>query len=594
MALLSPNILVSVGVFTIVWTVWCLATLIVNVSRARATGLHYVIVPCSMLGAPWLLTQPMLLPFLKALPEWWTEKWLPLLLFNEGWHNGYEPFRRVGADTFLAVSPSDMILYTSDAAVASQLFQNSRLGKPAHLMGLLNIFGPTLTAADGAEARLYRRTVAPFFTEGTMRDVFVGAVQGGTELLQALRQPAAYRQLRTLSAKLSLHLLSRFCNQAETQEDLVNILQCKDKPQGTHRMTYSEAVFTLLENYTTVFLCPHALLRMSPFKTHRQAATAFAEMHRYMEEMKEKKVAELHQKPPTSSNNSSSILELLVQAGLPAADGSPAVLRQDQVIGNIWNFVFAGHETNANTLTFIILLLACHPITQRTMQADLDRILQDTPPDQWTYDAHFNPLMNSLVGAVINETLRLFTVLPVIPKYVPPTGPPVSIIIDSQVHPLPPGTVAFVNTSATHRHPQYWPRRESSTDSIASNNRMKRPFAVSDFDPERWIQTTDSAKNKFLNPIPGSFIPFAEGSRACLGYRFALAELCASVAIIFKSLSVSLLTRDEEGDGSSFGGSADTWEAARDRAELALSEGVKFDMSLRVVHSLPVRFEARK
>lgn len=89
------------------------------------------------------------------------------------------------------------------------------------------------------------------------------------------------------------------------------------------------------------------------------------------------------------------------------------------------------------------------------MQADLDRILGETPPDQWTYDTHYNPLMNSLVGAVINEALRLFTVLPVIPKYVPPTGPPISITIDGHVHPLPPDTVAFINTSATHRHPQY-------------------------------------------------------------------------------------------------------------------------------------------
>ncbi|KAE8407188.1 cytochrome P450 [Aspergillus pseudonomiae] len=594
MALLSPKIFIALGIFTLIWVVWCLATLIANVSRARATGLQYVIVPCSMLGAPWLLTQPLLLPILQALPELWTEKWLPLLLFNDGWHNGYEPFERVGADTFLAVSPGDIIFYTCDAAVSSQLFHNGRLGKPAHLMSLLNIFGPTMTGTDGPEARLYRRTAAPFFTEATMRDVFIGAVQGGAELSRALRQRAAHRQLRDLSAKLSLHLLSRFCNQTETQEDLVNALQFKDKPQGTHRMTYSEAVCTLLENFTTVFLCPHALLRISPFSTHRQAATAFTEMRRYMEEMKERKVAELEQKPPAPSKNASSILELFVQAGLPAADGSPAVLRPDQVMGNIWTFVFAGHEANANTLTFIMLLLACHPVTQRAMQADLDRILQDTPPDQWTYDAHFNPLMNSLVGAVISEALRLFTVLPVIPKYVPPTGPPVSIIIDNQAHPLPQGMVAFVNTSATHRHPQYWPRRESSTHLTASDNRKKRPFAVSDFDPERWIQTTDGGKYEFLSPIPGSFIPFAEGSRACLGYRFALVELCASVAIVFKSSSVRLLTKDEEADGSSFGGASDTWEAARDRAELALSEGVKFDMSLRVVHGLPVRFEARK
>lgn len=57
-------------------------------------------------------------------------------------------------------------------------------------------------------------------------------------------------------------------------------------------------------------------------------------------------------------------------------------------MGNIWVFVLAGHETNVNTLTFIILLLACHPIAQRSTQADLDRILEGTPPEQWTYDAH--------------------------------------------------------------------------------------------------------------------------------------------------------------------------------------------------------------
>ncbi|THC87717.1 hypothetical protein EYZ11_012839 [Aspergillus tanneri] len=317
-------------------------------------------------------------------------------------------------------------------------------------------------------------------------------------------------------------------------------------------------------------------------------------MRRYMEEMKERKEIELQQNLPTPSNKPQSILELLVQAGLPVADGSQPALRPDQVMGNIWTFVFAGHETNANTLTFIILLLACHPVAQRAMQADLDRILQDTPPDQWTYDAHFNPLINSLVGAVINEALRLFTVLPVIPKYVPPTGPPVSITIDGQVHPLPPDMIAFINTSAIHRHPQYWPRRDSSTDMMTSKNRTKRPFAVSDFDPERWIQATDGAKNVLLNPIPGRFIPFSEGSRACLGYRFALVELCASVAIIFKLSSVRLLTRDEDNNSSNSGATADTWEAARDRAELALSEGVKFDMSLRAVHSVPVQFEARK
>jgi hypothetical protein len=214
-----------------------------------------------VLGAPWLLTQPVLLPLLAALPESWTAKWLPLLLFNDGWHNGYQPFQQVGADTFLAVSPGGVILYTCHAEASSQLFRDTRLGKPAHLMSLLNIFGPTITSTDGAESRLYRRITAPFFSEATMHDVFVGTVQGSSQLAQVLRQPTAHRQLRALAAKLSLHILNRFCNQAETLEDLSMALRGEDKPQGTHRMTYVEAVFTLLENYMTIFLIPSKLLR---------------------------------------------------------------------------------------------------------------------------------------------------------------------------------------------------------------------------------------------------------------------------------------------------------------------------------------------
>ncbi|KAJ5636928.1 uncharacterized protein N7484_010241 [Penicillium longicatenatum] len=590
MGFLSLGVLIPLGLF--IWTAWCLVSLVVNVFRARKTGLAYVIVPCSFLGAPWLLTQPLLLPLLNSLPQTWTENWLPLLLFNDGWHNGYEPFRRARADTFLAVSPGGVIFYTCDPGVSTQILHDGRLGKPAHLMSLLNLFGPTMTSSDGAEHRLYRRIAAPFFTDTTMQEVFVGSVQGGAHLVTALQQPGAYRQLRALTAKLSLHILSRFCNQTESEQDLMLTLRAEDQPTGRHSMTYSEAVLTVLENYMTIFLVPGALLRSSPSHNHRQAATAFAELGQYLQEMKATKEAEVQQNPDMAHKKTKSILDLLVQAGMPSEDGSPAMLRPDQVMGNLWVFVLAGHETNANTLTFIILLLACHPIAQRAMQVDLDRILQDTPPDQWTYEAHFSPLMKSRVGAVINETLRLFTVLPVIPKYVPPTGPPVSVTVQGCVHPLPRDTIAFVNTSATHRHPHYWPSLDLQENSAPLKNRPTQPFALSDFDPERWIQRGDAPYQEgLMTPVPGSFVPFSEGNRACLGYRFALVELCASVVAIFKSSSVRLLTRSEE-DGGLTDRSTDSWETARYRAERALCE-VKFDMSLRVVHDVPVQLEAR-
>ncbi|PYH91563.1 cytochrome P450 [Aspergillus ellipticus CBS 707.79] len=569
---MALSLLLASGMLAVSWTAWCLVSLLVNITRARATTLPSVILPCSLLGAPWLLTQPLTVPCLRALPAAWTASWLPLLLFNDGWHNGYEPFERVGADTFLAVSPGGLILYTCDAEVSTQLFRDGRFGKPAHLMQVLNIFGPTMTGTDGAESRLYRRIAAPFFNEATMRQVFSHSVQGGEALVPVLSQATTYPRLRTLAARLSLNMVSRVCYHSQDQDDLVEALRFEDRPQGTHRMSYSEAMHTLLDNYMPAFLLPKKILELSPLSSHRNAGIAFAEMAQYMQELKSPNQSNISPDP-----KSSSLLDLLTQA---------PNLQDPQITGQIWLFQFAGHEANANTLTFIILLLACHPVTQRSLQHTLDTIVGDFPSSEWTYDAHYKPLMNSLLGGIINEALRLFTVLPVLPKHVPENGPAIPVTVKGNVHAVPAGTVAFVNTSATHRHPRYWPRREGDE---GGRDERKRPFAVSDFWPERWVQNEG-----FLTPEPGTFVPFSEGARGCLGYRFALVELCAVVARLFKENSVRLLTRGEEGgEDGVWGAGKDSWEKARERAELALSEGVRFDMSLRVMRNVPVRFETR-
>ncbi|BCR97991.1 cytochrome P450 [Aspergillus luchuensis] len=579
------------------FTSWSLVCLILNVREARSTGLPYVILPCSLLGAPWLLSQPVVLPLFRALPRTWTSTWLPLLIFNDGWHLGYTPFEQIGADTFLAVSPGGFVLYTCDRQVSTQLFQDGRFGKPAHLMKVLNIYGPTMTGTDGPESRLYRRLTAPFFREDTLRHVFVHAIEGAQALGLALIQPGAYCQLRTLAARLSLNLLNRICFQFQTQEDLIKALSFADLPAEGYRMTYSEAMHTLLEHYQTVFLFPRHFLAWSPFKHHRQAIRAFTELGQYMQELKTTTEARLLDKEYLLKQKGTKLLsDLLIQAGINTGSPTSPILQPHQVTGNVFLFMFAGHEANANTLTFIILLLACHPTIQTALQSDLDAILGNTPPIHWTYDTHYEPLMHSLVGAVIKEALRLFTVLPVLPKYVSPYGPPIPIVVSGQSHPLPPGTVAFVNTSATHRHPQYWPTVNDKSKESSTEKELKlRPYPTTDFNPYRWLQTQPSGSSTYsrsgslcsegFTPAPGTFIPFSEGSRKCLGHKFALVELCAVVALLFYQDSVHLLTNPED--------ASDTWEAARIRADRALSEGVKFNMSLRITQDVPIKFETR-
>ena len=257
--------------------------------------------------------------------------------------------------------------------------------------------------------------------------------------------------------------------------------------------------------------------------------------------------------------------------------------------------MFAGHEANANTLTFILLLLACHPSIQRRLQHDIERIfgkISPSSPGSWSYDAAYPLLSNSMVGTVINESLRLFTVLPYIPKYIP-NGASQRFDLADGSHTLSPGTQIFINTSALHYHPKYWPQNgcEGPTEDKAD------PLTA--FDPDWWFRTgSDDATaqreaSRLRRPQEGTFVPFSDGSRGYLGKKFALVELCGVVARMFSEYSVELSLDgipQEQGDDAR---GTKRWNKARERVKHQLSADVEFKMSLRMVGMLPLSLVKR-
>lgn len=139
---------------------------------------------------------------------------------------------------------------------------------------------------------------------------------------------------------------------------------------------------------------------------------------------------------------------------------------------------------------------------------------------------------------------------------------------------MPPNTLILINTSATHRHPVHWPAPLATL-------RGSAPFPVASFNPGFWLQSQSGAGH-FLHPQPGSFIPFSDGGRGCLGRQFAMVELCAQLVGIFYKWNVELVEDERTG-----------WEGARRRAEEILSKGVVFDMTLRPGKMVPVQFVRR-
>ncbi|KAF3010114.1 hypothetical protein E8E14_000853 [Neopestalotiopsis sp. 37M] len=539
--------------------------LLKNRAHAKSSGFEYVLLPTNLTSVPWLIAGSLFLPLLDLLPKKRREQWMPLLLLDRIWHSGYRPFAITGADTLIAVSPTQNVLFTCDPKLITQLLRDPAFGKPTALLGLLNTFGPTLTGTDGPENKLYRKIIAPYFNQTTMDQVFRDTVEATKDFLQTVENQVAPvdSQLRPMLSKLALHILSKAGFGKEGS--CLNELEFSEKPPTGHKLSFADTFLGIDQDLPIIALTPPALLKNSPLDIHKRGHLLRSEMTQYLDEAVEQTNRSSDEKEARQKN----LLQLLVDAG-----GHNGVLSKEQITGNIFILHFAGHESNAHALQFALLHLACRPDLQTRVQADIDRILGNNSQETWSYMEHYPALSQSMVGAVLNESLRVYTVLPLYMKETKES--PVTVNVDGRHHVIPPNTMIVVNTSATHRNPAYW-RTPTGT------NVEGAPYAVSAFDPDQWFD----AHGKFLVPEPGSYIPFSDGPRGCIGQRFAMVELCVSLAIILKDHNIELaVDGEDDGEGSK-------WKAARDHAFRQLSGGIQYNMTLRIGGKVPVRFTKR-
>ncbi|KAN0125404.1 Cytochrome P450 [Lactarius tabidus] len=203
----------------------------------------------------------------------------------------------------------------------------------------------------------------------------------------------------------------------------------------------------------------------------------------------------------------------LLDAAQGDLDGA-AVITEQELIGNMFIFLLAGHETTAHTLCFAFAALALFPDVQERLYQQIKGIMADldgTP----TYE-DMNRLTLSL--AVLYETLRMFPPGSSVPKK---AAEDTNLTVNNAdggktTFPIPAGTEIYFHMPATHYNPRYW----------------KDPYT---FRPER-----------FLEEWPrDAFLPFSSGARACLGRRFFETESVAVVTVMMMKYRVEVKEESE-------------------------------------------------
>jgi len=182
------------------------------------------------------------------------------------------------------------------------------------------------------------------------------------------------------------------------------------------------------------------------------------------------------------------LLSGLITANDEFSDDGEQRLKDEELIGNMFMFYLAGHETSGHTLSFALNMLAVHQEEQEALYQHIQSVLPDGRPP--TYEDI--PKLNR-VTATLYETLRMFPLAPVIPRC---CAEDTTFVIgnkagETKVFWAPAGSRIIIDVPGIHYNPRYW----------------EDPFS---FKPERFL----GEWNK------DAFVPFSGGARACIGRGF--------------------------------------------------------------------------
>jgi len=193
----------------------------------------------------------------------------------------------------------------------------------------------------------------------------------------------------------------------------------------------------------------------------------------------------------------------LLQMLMDAQDeetGQP--LSDEELRDEVMTVFIAGHETTANAMAWLWMLLSQHPAIRAKVEAEVAEVLGNRTPTP----ADFPQLSYTL--KVFKETMRLYPPVPVLPR---------KIEADDVLgqYALEGGNSIFFSPYLLHRHPDFW----------------ENPTV---FDPHRFDKEAQRKQHTF------AYLPFGGGPRICLGNNFAMMEAVFITAMVTQRFKLDL------------------------------------------------------
>ncbi|EJD46149.1 cytochrome P450 [Auricularia subglabra TFB-10046 SS5] len=418
----------------------------------------------------------------------------------------FKPYEMFGCDIYSSVSAFPKMrsaISIADPAVVKELtLYRSRFPKPVKLYHVISVFGPNIVASEFDEHKMFRKAVAPTFSERNNRLVWD---EGVNVMINLFETPEWRGKERvevengrdvSLAAALIVIGIAGFGRAVSWADD--NLI-----PPG-HKMRFKEALGIVSGNLAIKVFLPRWAKKLR--QSWRRVDLAFDELDLYMKEMIQERRNTLEK---------SERYDLF--SGL--LDGIDDPLTDAEVMGNVFIFLIAGHETTAHTLAHAFALLALYEDEQEKLYQEVQSAIGPNPEAVLTYD-DMSKLPYAL--AIIYEALRMFPPVSTIAKYAAEdtifttTATRADGSHYAKTVAVPQGTPLAISIIGLHYNPRYWPNPH-------------------EFRPRR-----------FLGDWPReAFMAFSAGARGCIGKRFSETEGVAILTTIVSRYKIGVKDKPE-------------------------------------------------